>query len=251
MNFIADPDRINIYTMRESGRQGVESDGIFFWHDYPMEEDQKTLAGAHAEELDRINQKYRHLWPRFKKLTTSDVQKTFVVSNTQFNLWEFSKSDDDFRDKFGLDVRAYHEIREALNSFGARNFKIRFVTQSLEDYLSCADAIGEDFECSFGGTLSLPAHKNVAVSLLDIPSSADVSLACGVYDNGSRWIEPVSDRNAIIYQRKDGAPEPWGALRAGVGGYTAVFSGRDRVFACAIDGDQLAFSNHTKWRRQS
>jgi hypothetical protein len=112
-----DEDTASVFRMKSDGREGIETGGMYFWHDYPLAEDKLSLADGWQREIARVNEKYAALWARLAMLLRSDEEKTLVLSNSQHNLGEFAEGDDDFRRSFGLGRQAFEEIAVALDRY--------------------------------------------------------------------------------------------------------------------------------------
>lgn len=239
----------SIFTMPVEKRQGVEANGIYFWHDFPIEADSLSLAANWEDSLDKVNKKYASLWPRFAALLRSDHPKTLVVSNSQSNLQQFSSDEADFDRKFGLGPDAFLKINQALLDFGARNFKLQFLTRTLSDLERCLRQIDDPcFEAQFVGTLSPPFNTMVAASLV-CAHYIDIAQACGSFDGQDKLVKQISDRSALIYRNASGDYVLWASIMAMRDGYLASFAGHNKVFKAVIDSGDLYFSNRTKWIR--
>ena len=163
-------DNMSRFVMPSVGREGIEVSGMFFWHDYPMDEEKLHLQPNWRDNVVNVNSKYAMLWARFSELLRSDQPKQFVMTNSQHNLPDFAADDTDFKRKFGLGKQAFHEIVEALDAYGAQNYKLRFISRLIEDYEETLDLKDDRLEHSFVGKLRLRVPLDLAHSLFpDIP----------------------------------------------------------------------------------
>lgn len=78
-----------MYMMPIERRQGVHSNGVYYWHDYPKA-DRLTLHPDWADHTPVVNEKYDYLWRRFAQSVTEPGEKIFVISSTQHNLPQFA-----------------------------------------------------------------------------------------------------------------------------------------------------------------
>lgn len=237
------------YAMPTTGREGVEQSGFYFWHEYPLEGDDIRMKPGWLGEMQRVNEKYAALWERFATLARSDAPKTFILSNSQHNLKAFATDPDDFKTKFGLGRQAFLDISGALDAFGARNYKIVFLTQSISELEETADLRDERFDHLFVGILSLRPDNKLASLLTECLNEPRLEGVCGSYDNAEKQIVGVSDKVAIIYKAENGVPRAYGSLTKMNGGFIAFFEGRDQMFKVASAERSLYFSNGARWSR--
>jgi hypothetical protein len=237
------------YTMPKEMREGVEVRGMFFWHDYPLSEDKLTLANGWSAKSEDVNSKYAMLWQRFSDVLRSDIDKTLVLSNAQHNLAQFTAGDSDFDTKFGLGRRAHDEITEALEAYGARNYRLKFLSRSLGDVEETADLQGDRFDHHFVGTMSLRTAPELAAHLLLWPGQSTIEMVAGAYEDGRTVVRPISGKVALIFDMTGDGRTPTGAISQVQDGWIAGFGGRDHVFAVASDDAGLRFSNGTRWVR--
>jgi hypothetical protein len=158
-----------LYTMPSDRREGIGVDGMYFWHDYPLNDDKLSLHPDWRQKMAEINAKYTYLWQRFSALIRSDDRKTFVLSNAQRNLVEFAADKADFDRKFGLGRQAFEEIAMALHAYGARNYTLRFLSRSEEEPQETADLQGERLVHRHVGPLRLRVERALAADLLALP----------------------------------------------------------------------------------
>ena len=239
-----------VFTAPKTGRQGISQSGIFFWHDYPLMTDNKTLAADWQKKLPLIQQKYQAIWTRFSALLRSrHVSKTLLVSNSQSNLGNFVTSGREFDDEFGLNGKSYEKILAALQSFEARNFDIVFLNRNLPEVIKTRTEIKDPkFRTRFFGVLPLPTNPKLSALLLAASPELDSSIAdlCGNYDGG-RSISRSGDNTADISQTSDGLDRAIGEISAIPGGYIAVFEGLNNVVTAFFNDTALMFSNKTRW----
>lgn len=241
-----DPESFELYRMPVEGREGLVRDGIYFWHDFPM--NGLALKPGWQAALPEIARKYDRAWQRFAAhLRAGNV--TLFLSNTQANLTEFASSNAEFDARFALNLQFWHELRAALADMGCTDFSTVFLNRSLEDSLEVNTSLrSERARSVFGGELSLPTHQKTAFELFATPQQGvGVEVIAGEYSNGLS-IEPVRADTAVIRRRG----RLWGEITAGFDGYRAAFVGqRDCVFSAIFDDGRLQFSNRTAWQKVS
>jgi hypothetical protein len=159
------------YIMPGDRREGIGVDGMYFWHDYPLNEDKLSLHPDWRHKMAEINVKYAYLWQRFSALIRSETPKTFVLSNSQRNLVEFAANEADFQRKFGLGRQAFEEITAALDAYGARNYALKFLSRLEEETQETADLQGERLDHRYVGPLRLRVDGTLAAGLLSSPGS--------------------------------------------------------------------------------
>jgi hypothetical protein len=160
------------YVMPVERRQGVGVDGMYFWHDYPIQPDKLSLHADWRRKMAEVNAKYAYLWRRFSDLVRSNARKTFVLSNTQRNLVEFAADEADFDRKFGLGRQAFEEITAALDAYGARNHSLKFLSRSAKETEETADLQGEKLDHIHLGPLRLRVDAGFAAGLLSASERA-------------------------------------------------------------------------------
>jgi hypothetical protein len=237
------------YTMPKDRRQGVATNGVFFWHDFPLEPDRLTLSDNWPEYIDNLNEKSAKIWPRFADFLRASDEKMLILSNSQENLTQFATDDADFEKNFGLGPDAFRKINQTLVDFGARNFKLKFLTRHLSDMeLCCQQISAPHFECQFVGAISRPFENTIASSLA-YDQYCDIGRVCGSFDGGQKLVKQASDRSALIYRNGSRGAALWGCLVAMPDGYLVCFNGQSKVFKLVLDDNDLYFSNRTKWIR--
>jgi hypothetical protein len=243
------PRRARTFVTSTEGRHGVEIEGLYFWHDYPLAEDKLALRGDWRNDLDRVNEKYAALWQRFSALARSGDAKTFFLSNTQHNLDQFAGDRSDFDDRFGLGRAAFEEISCALDAFGARNYWLRFLSRSIREVEETAGLDDERLDHRFSGKLSLRPDPAILSRLFSDADGTCLTGVCGSYNASDKLVKAISDRAAIIYRLENGTAIPHGTLTAAGGELAAAFEGRDQVFHARIADRGLHFSNGIEWLR--
>lgn len=241
------PETMATYRMPVEGRQGIEVSGIFFWHDYPLEEDKLTLHPDWALKHEQVNAKYQMLWQRFSDLIRSETEKTFVLSNSQHNLPQFAENETDFGRKFGLGRAAYEELVAVLDGYGAQNYRLKFLSRSVAELAETADLHDERLDHRFVGALSLRVAPDMVAKLFSGGDEPDIAVVAGRYENGEKLVQPISARTALIFDR--GEAQPQGSLSRIQSGLLAAFPGRNTLTTVALDGDGLVFSNGMRWAR--
>jgi hypothetical protein len=243
---------IDIYRMTEERRRGVSCNGVYFWHDYPM--DGKELASSWETNIEGVNEKYRFLWKRFaSRISKHSDPVTFIVSNTQMNLGEFSTSTDDFDKKFGFDEAFYYELAQRLGVGNRNGRSITFLSRDLSNVVSLRKELSsnEGFVIRFGGLMNLATNPLVAFSTLvnTAPERKD-ALGClvGNYSGGAR-IELSGDITATVYRSGPQGEIPWAEVSMLSDGYLFVFQGRNKVFTAVMQEGSLHFSNRTTWTK--
>jgi hypothetical protein len=243
------PERAATFVTAPEGRHGVAIDGLYFWHDYPLAEDKLALRCDWQNDITRVNEKYAALWQRFATLARSDDAKTFFVSNSQHNLDQFADDPTDFDGKFGLGRTAFHEISSALDAFGARNYRLRFLSRSIRDVEETAELDDSRLDHRFSGKLSLRPDPTILSRLFADMDGVRLAGICGSYDASGKLVKAVSERAAIIYRLENGLAIPHGTLTAAGGELAAAFEGRDQVFQARSADRGLRFSNGVEWLR--
>jgi hypothetical protein len=155
-----------IYEMKSGDREGVEVSGMFFWHDYPLDEHKVRLHREWPNKIATVNEKYAALWQRFADLIRADQSKTLVLSNSQRNLPDFAEDEADFDLKFGLGRLAFEEITGALEAFGARNYRLKFLSRSRSELEETAAIADERLDHRYLGPTTLRLDPKVALPLL-------------------------------------------------------------------------------------
>jgi hypothetical protein len=155
-----------VFVMRSGARHGVEVDGMYFWHDYPLQEDKILLHHEWRAKITNVNEKYTMLWKRFSALVRSDEPKTFVLSNSQRNLPDFAEDDIDFDSRFGLGKQAFLEITETLGAYGAQNYRLKFLSRSPGELEETAELEDDRLDHRFLGPSTLRIEPVKARRLL-------------------------------------------------------------------------------------
>ncbi|UVC08600.1 hypothetical protein IHQ71_26305 [Rhizobium sp. TH2] len=243
------PERAATFVTQAEGRQGVEIEGLYFWHDYPLAEDKLALRCDWRDDIDRVNEKYAALWQRFAAHARSDEAKTFFLSNTQHNLDQFAAEPADFAGRFGLGLAAFEEISAALDAFGARNYRLLFLSRTIREVEETAEVNDRRLDHRFSGKLSLRPDPAILSRLFANIDGLCLAGACGSYDGSGKLVKAISDRAAIIYRLENGTAVPHGTLFAAGGELAAAFEGRDQVFQASNRGRGLQFSNGVEWLR--
>lgn len=243
------PERAKTFVTSAEGRHGIEIDGLYFWHDYPLAEDKLALRCDWRNDMARVNEKYAALWQRFAVLARSEDAKTFFLSNTQHNLDQFSDDSADFEEKFGLGLAAFDEISSALDDFGARNYGLRFLSRSIRDVEETAELNDSRLDHRFSGRLSLRPDPAILSRLFADTHGICPAEVCGSYDGSGKLVKAISERAAIIYRLENDTLIPQGTLTAAGGELAAAFEGRDQVFQARSAGRRLQFSNGVEWLR--
>jgi hypothetical protein len=243
------PERATTFVTSAEGRHGVEIGGLYFWHDYPLAEDKLALRCDWRNEMARVNEKYKALWQRFAALARSEDAKTFFLTNTQHNLDQFADDRADFAEKFGLGRAAFEEIAAALDAFGARNYRLRFLSHSIREVEETAELNDGRLDHRFSGRLSLRPDPAILSQLFADMDGICVTGICGSYDASGKLVKAISERAAIIYRLENGEPIPHGTLTAAGGELAVAFEGRDQVFQARSGRQGLYFSNGVEWSR--
>jgi hypothetical protein len=240
---------VTTFVTAAEGRHGVEVGGLYFWHDYPLAEDKLALRCDWRNDIARVNEKYVALWQRFAGLARSVEPKTFFLSNSQHNLGQFAHDQADFDSRFGLGRAAFEEISSALDAFGARNYRLLFLSRSIHEVEETAEMEDVRLDHRFSGRLSLRPDPTILSRLLVHADGIDLAAVCGSYDGSAKLVKPISNRAAIIYMFENGTATPHGTLTAAGGELAAAFEGRDQVFQARNAGRGLRFSNGVEWLR--
>jgi hypothetical protein len=244
-----DEDSARVFRMASDGREGIENGGMFFWHDYPLAENKLGLADGWQREIGRINEKYAALWSRLATLLRSDDEKLLVLSNSQHNLGQFARDEDDFRERFGLGGRAFEDISAALDRFGAKNYRLMFLTRSIADLAETVALKDPRLEHRFVGTLSLRPDHRIAASIAPGRRTDDILPLCGHYEGGQWQVKPVSRDAAVIHRCVEGGSQPHGAITISDIGLVAWVEGRDRFQDIDYAAGKLRFADGSVWRQ--
>ncbi|MGV3552959.1 hypothetical protein [Rhizobium sp.] len=244
-----DEDSAKIFAMPLDGREGIEVGGLFYWHDYPLGPDKLRLADGWQREIDRVNEKYAALWTRLAQLLRADAPKTVLLSNSQHNLAQFAATEADFAEDFGLGRKAFEEIAGALDRFGAKNYRLLFLTREIADLAETIALDDPRLDHRFVGILSLRPDRRVAASLKADESATGIAPLAGAYDNGLRQIRALSHDCAIIHQRTDEGLRPFGSIGLVDGAPVAWFQGRDQFKDISHLEGEIRFPDGSIWRR--
>lgn len=244
-----DKDSATVFRMASDGREGIEVGGMYFWHDYPLAEDKLSLADDWQDEIGRVNEKYAALWSRLAALLRSDEEKTLVLSNSQHNLGQFAEGDDDFKRHFGLGHQAFQDIAAALDRYGARNYRLMFLTRSIADLAETLPLKDPRLEHRFVGILSLRPDHRVAASIAPGRRTEDILPLCGLYQSGEWYVKAVSRDAAVIHRRTPSGLTPHGSITLSDIGPVAWVEGRDRFQDIAYTAGKLHFPDGSVWRQ--
>lgn len=244
-----DEDRVTVFREPREGREGVAVAGMYFWHDYPLAEDRLRLADGWQREIGRVNDKYAALWARLSALLRSDGHKTLVLSNSQHNLGQFAGDEESFRAGFSLGRRAFDDLAAALDAFGARNYRLLFLTRAITDLDETAAIDDPRLDHRFVGILSLRPDGRVARSIARPAASGAMASLAGSYENGGLVISPRSPHVAIVHRRTEAGLQPHGSITLSDTDHVAWLEGRDR-FTDIVHGDgEIRFPDGSRWRR--
>lgn len=238
--------------IHRAGREGIASEGIYFWHDYPKA-DRRTLSLDWSAATPGVNEKYAFIWQRFLDELSEPGEKMFVIATTQDNLVEFASDEQNFKVRFALDGKFIDDLALALEEVCSDGFSILALVRSLEE----ADAIRaqgrfEPLILRFCGPLPLKVHQPI-VDLIRIASTAEVGLPLGLaghYDSGV-MIKHQSHDAARIFRQLGLHMVPWGECYALNGGKVLVSLADEQVgvFTAIFDGVRLRFSDGQEWAR--
>lgn len=249
-----DEDSARVFAMASDGRAGIEVRGLFYWHDYPLGPDGLGLADGWQREIARVNEKYAALWTRLADMLRSDEPKTLMLSNSQHNLAQFAATDAHFADDFGLGRKAFEDIAGALDRFGARNYRLLFLTRTIADLAETIDLDDPRLDHRFVGVLSLRPDRRVAASLapgqpaLDQPAPGIHALV-GSYDNALWQVSALSHHSAIIHRRTPEGLRPFGGISFAGTNPVAWFEGRDGFKDISHLDGEIHFPDGSRWRR--
>lgn len=244
-----DEDATRIFRMASDGREGIKVGGMYFWHDYPLAENKLSLADGWQREISRVNEKYAALWSRLAALLRSDEEKTLVLSNSQHNLGQFASDSHDFAQQFGLGQRAFRDITDALDRYGAKNYRLLFLTRSVADLAETLALKDPRLEHRLVGTLSLRPDHRVAASIAPGRRTAEILPLCGSYENGDWQVKAVTRDAAVIYRQTGGGATPYGSITLSDIGPVVWIEGRDRFQDLDYAAGKLRFSDGAVWRQ--
>jgi len=260
-SFVVTRDACAIHELPSDGAQGVHCDGVFYWHDFPRDENAKMIADW-PRAIPDVNAAYRRRWSRLSRvLDDPDEEKLLVLSNSQINLPQYAENGADFRTKFGLDARFVEDLRTTLDRTGVRNHKILLLVSDILDFLKIemnARSTDGSVEAVFVGTLDLPTHAVVSSAVQRwtaglAPGDADLSRLNGKYDDGILIATVSPDASIVLRDNR-----PWGIARRFWNGFLFAFnSGVNEVCRAKYVDGELMFSgrgwflNGTKWTKRS
>ena len=244
-----DEDTARVFRMASDGREGIEVGGMYFWHDYPLADDKLGLAEGWQREIARVNDKYAALWSRLAALLRSDEEKTLVLSNSQHNLGQFADGDNDFHMRFGLGQQAYRDITAALDDYGAKNYRLLFLTRSIADLAETIPLKDPRLEHRLVGILSLRPDHRVAASIAPGRRTEDILPLCGPCEGGEWHVKAISRDVAVIHHRTADGLRPHGSITLSEFGPVAWIEGRDRFQDITHVAGKLHFSDGCVWRQ--
>lgn len=239
----------DVFSMPGDGRQGLDVGGLFFWHDYPLAEDKLSLADGWQREIARVNEKYAALWSRLSAALRSDQPKTLALSNSQHNLGQFAAGDEDFAGRFGLGRHAFETLIQALENFGARNYRLLFLTRSMSEFAETARLDDSRLDHRFVGILSLRPDPRVAASIAAGETGAEIAMMSGLYGGGAWKVEARSPRVAILHQNSEAGFRPHGSITLTGRSHVAWLEGRDRFTDIVFDEGEIRFPDGRRWLR--
>jgi len=190
-------------------------------------------------------------WKQFLDVVRSNAPKTFVLSNAEQRLKTLAGDDAAFARNFGLGRETFEELVQALDDFGARNYRIVFLSHSLREVESTARLADPRLDHRFVGILSCRSHIETAARLFAALDEPILSAACGPYDGSRKLVMAINSNVAIIYEVAAGKQSPRGSLTRLNGGFAAFFEDRDQCLTAIGTEHGLYFSNGTWWSRDS
>ena len=244
-----DEDIATVFSMPVDGRQGLDVGGLYFWHDYPLADDRLRLADGWQREIARINEKYAALWSRLSAALRSDEPKTLVLSNSQHNLGQFAADDAEFASRFGLGRNAFDALVHALDGHGARNYRLLFLSRSLQEFAETATLTDPRLDHRFVGMLSLRPDPRIAASIMPGETGAGMAMLAGSYGGGAWKVEARSPGVAILHQNRGAGFQPHGSITLTGERHIAWLEGRDRFTDIVFDDGEIRFPDGSRWRR--
>lgn len=244
-----DEDSAKVFAMASDGREGIEVGGLFFWHDYPLGPDGLRLADGWQREIPRVNEKYAALWARLAQTLRSDEPKMLMLSNSQHNLAHFAATDEDFARDFGLGRQAFEAISDALDRFGARNYRLQFLTRRIADFAETLSLDDPRLEHRFVGTLSLRPDRRVAASLSQPQPATSIEPLVGSYEGGLWQVSALPHHGAIIHENTPEGLRALGSVSVVDGAPVAWFEGRDQFKDIKHMDGAIRFPDGSSWRR--
>ena len=172
-----------------------------------------------------------------------------MLSNADDSLKEYASTEANFERKFGLDRNAFRTLTEALDAFGARNYRVALLSRSLGEIESTASLQDPRLDHRFVGTLSLRLNLKVAASLFGALAEPCLSTACGAYERSRKLVKAINTDVAIIYDVTADKVQPYGSLTRLNGGFAAFFEGHDQCLTAVSAEHGLYFSNGARWSR--
>lgn len=233
----------SIFAMPEAKIQGVERNGVLFWHDF--DRDGPIVDKEWRSKLDIIDSKYRYLWDKFTAYARSERHKVFYISNSQCNLSDYAFSDEDYNFRFRLDTDFYLRLKNALRDFGARNFEVALLNRDIDDaraLRSLSQRDGENLVSKYVGILNLPTETMIANLLIPGAHQVPIDRICGKYTNGC-FIERLDETTADVFV--EGLL--WGQASSYFNGYLFVFKSKGVISKAAFRDGKLIFDNRSQW----
>jgi hypothetical protein len=210
----------------------------------------EAIRGQKPGKTGKLNNPHKvELWTQFGKLARSDARKNFVLSNAGHDLQRHVGGNADFDRDFGLGRNTFCELVQALDTFGARNYTMTFLSRSLceiEDTVALRDP---RLDHRFVGILSRRPDIAVAAGLFGALAEPSLSAACGAYDHARTLVKAINPDVAIIYDMSAGQALPRGSLTRLNGGFAAFFEGRGQCLRAVSAEHGLYFSNGARWSR--
>lgn len=244
-----DEDSARVFAMASDGREGIEVGGLFFWHDYPLGPDRLRLEDGWQREIPRVNEKYVALWARLAGMLRSDEPKVLTLSNSQHNLAQFAATEETFGNDFGLGRTAFDDLTAALERFGARNYRLLFLTRTIADLAETMSLEDRRLEHRFVGILSLRPDRRVAASLSPGRPATSVGALVGSYEGGQWHVGAISHDTAIIHRDTPDGLRPFGSISFAEGTPVAWFEGRDHFREINHMDGAIHFPDGSRWRR--
>lgn len=251
-----------LYKMPREGTDGVlvgtKREGIYLWHAFPRIGN--LTVGEWVSMAGVARDKYNFLFNRFTRRLIADqhVEKTFVISNSQYSLQDFGEFEN-WQLSFGIDRDFLDSINLELHRITRGNYRVIFMVRNFEEFLELSSLSDCHYAAKnhvlFAG-LTPVGFSDYAQQLLRemiFPHIASVEIVdiTGTYENGSRIVRiPSSLHNYchnVVYKNNG---DPWAVITCTNTGCYAIFDGKNR-FSMVTEGDDLYFSNKTRWRRIS
>ena len=251
-SFQHDAASSHVYRMPLEQREGVESGGVYFWHDYPKA-DRLKLSPEWPLSVPKINEKYAFVWQRFLNELEAPGHKVFVIATTQHNLPEYALDAEDFARRFQIDGPFIDELAEVLTSICGEDFSVVALVRDFAEADAVRDRVRfERLTLRVCGSLSLVPNQSLAdlINKQIEPNAETITLLEGKYDVGAIIIHQSHD-TARVFRTIGNRSCAWAECYPFQGGYMVSVAGKeDGLLTARLQGNRLIFSDGETWVKQ-